>query len=111
MGENKTNDYTTEQLLDENLKNIDGESNLEVRKRMVTFFEELLSKYSGKNIALVSHGAAMKYFLQHFCSYDFESNSFIFRNQIVCSAKLESPSILKFIFEGKNLKEIRKITL
>ena len=54
------------QLLDENLKNIDGESNIEVRKRMLSFFEDLLNKYSEKNIALVSHGAAIKYFLQNF---------------------------------------------
>ncbi len=111
MGETKTNDYTTEQLLDENLKNIGGESNSEVKKRMLTFFEDLLSRYSGKKIALVSHGAAMKYFLQHYCNYDFETNSFVFRNQTICSAKLESPSILKFIFGDNSLKEIQKITL
>lgn len=111
MGENKANDYTTEQLLDENLKNIDGESNLEVRKRMLTFFEELLNKYCGKKIVLVSHGAAMKYFLQHFCDYDFKTNSFNFRNQIMCSAKLETPSILKFVFNDNVLEKVQKIIL
>lgn len=97
--------------MDENLKNIDGESNIEVRKRMLTFFKELLKKNTGKNIALISHGAAIKYFLQHFCKYDFDTNSFIFENQIVCSAKLESPSILKLVFNDNNLKEIKKINL
>ncbi len=111
MGENKTNDYTTEQLLDENLKNINGESNIEVRKRMLTFFEDLLKKYSEKNIALVSHGASIKYFLQHFCNYDFETNFFLFENKKICSAKLESPSVIKLVFINNNLKEIKKINL
>lgn len=78
---------------------------------MLSFFEDLLSKYTEKNIALVSHGAAIKYFLQHFCDYDFDTNSFIFENQIVCSAKLESPSVVKLVFINNNLKEIQKINL
>ena len=109
MGENKTNDYTTEQLLDENLKNIYGESNVEVRKRMLDFLEEALNKHEGKRIVLVSHGAAIKFLLQHFCNYDFVTNSFIFEKQTICSAKLESPSVLKLWFNGDELKRLEKI--
>lgn len=109
LGEGKNNDYTTEQLLDENLKNIDGESNLEVRKRMLDFFENVLLKYKGKRIIVVSHGAAIKFFLQHFCKYDYEGDMFIFKEQIVCEANLKSPSILKFVFDNKELISINKI--
>lgn len=111
LGESKTNNYTTEQLLDENLKNIDGESNLEVRERMLEFFENLLSVHGGKNIALVSHGAAIKFFLQHFCNYNFETNSFVFENKIICLANFESPSVLKLVFIGNRLKEIENIKI
>ncbi len=110
MGEQKTNDYTTEQLLDETLKNIDGESNLEVRERMNAFFEEILEKYSGNNIAVISHGASIKYYLQNFCKYDFETNSFVFENKKIFSAKLESPCVLKLSFDGKKLKVLKNIS-
>ena len=76
---------------------------------MLSFLEDLLNRYSEKNIALISHGASIKYFLQHFCNYDFETNSFIFENQIVCSAKLESPSILKLVFGIEILKVYKKL--
>ena len=108
MGESKTNDYTTEQLLDETLKNIDGESNIEVRKRMLNFLEEILAKYEGKRIVVVSHGAAIKFLLQHYCKYDYESNSFIFNDKMKIFAKLESPSVLKLVFERNRLKMIKK---
>ena len=32
LGDKSKNDYTTDQLIDENFKNKDGESNIEVRK-------------------------------------------------------------------------------
>lgn len=111
LGENRKNDFTTEQLLDVNLKNVGGETNLEVRKRMCEFFEEVVDKYNGRSVAAVSHGAAIKFFLQHFCDYDFESNSFFFNNKIICSAKLESPSVLKFVFVGSVLKAIKIVKI
>lgn len=94
--------------MDENLKNVGGESNLEVRQRMFQLIEELLNKYNGQKVVVVSHGAAIKFFLQHFCDYDFETNTFIFKNQTICFAKLESPSLFKLTFDGNNLQEIKK---
>ena len=44
-GQDKKNDYTTEQILDENLKNVGGESNIEVRARMYDCLNEILEKY------------------------------------------------------------------
>ena len=43
-------DYTTEQLLDENLKNKDGESAKEVRKRMKEVIKEILEKYPNAEV-------------------------------------------------------------
>lgn len=97
------NDYTTDQLIDENLKNIDGESNIEVRKRMTEAIMEILDKYQGKKIAVVSHGAAIKYFLQNFCEYDQENETLIYKGKTVCSKKLESPSMIKIVFDGNEI--------
>lgn len=109
LGNGKKNDFTTEQLLDENFKNIDGESNLEVRKRMLDFINEIIVKEKNKRIVIVSHGAAIKFLLQYFCKFNFEENNFTFKNKVVCSAKLESPSVLKFVFEDYEICSICKI--
>lgn len=93
------NDYTTDQLLDENFKNKDGESNLEVRKRMTKAILEILDNHQGKQIAIVSHGASIKYYLQNFCRYDKESEVLIYDGKPVCYKKLESPCIIKIIFK------------
>lgn len=109
LGNGKKNDFTTEQLLDENFKNIDGESNLEVRKRMLDFFNEILFNNQGKRIAIVSHGAAIKFLLQHFYMFNLDENNFRFRNEVICNAKLEAPSVLKFVFEDYEICSICKI--
>lgn len=88
-------DYTIEQLLDENLKNQNGESNLEVRKRMLSFFEEIIKIEKGKNIAIISHGAAIKYFLQNWCDYNKEKDCMIYNNEILCPRKIEYTGIIK----------------
>lgn len=93
------NDYITDQLLDENLRNKDGESNLEVRKRMTESILEILNNHQGKKIAIVSHGASIKYYLQNFCKYDKESELLIYNGKTVCHKKLRSPCIIKIIFK------------
>lgn len=100
MEKRSKNDYTTDQLLDENLKNKDGESNLEVRKRMTEAILEILNNHQGEKIAIVSHGASIKYYLQNFCRYDKESESLIYNGKIVCHKKLESPCIIKIILKN-----------
>lgn len=95
-------------MLDENLKNNDGESNLEVRKRMLESVYEILNNHEGKRIAIVSHGAAIKYFLQNWCKYDKNSEMLIFNNDVVCHRKLESPSVIKMKLKDNILIEIEK---
>lgn len=109
--ENKTNTYTTEQLLNENLKIGEGESNKEVRERMLSFLKTILETYPEKRIAIVSHGAAIKFLLQQWCYYDYEENALLFNSEKICSAKLASPSILKCVFTQNDLISIEEIKL
>lgn len=102
LGTKSKNDYTTDQLIDENLKNKDGESNLEVRKRMTETIMGILDKHQGMKIAIVSHGAAIKYYLQNFCEYDQEKEALVCNGKIVCSKKIESPSFIKLVFNERN---------
>lgn len=111
LGEDLKNDFTTEQLLNPELKNSGGESNLEVKDRMLDFIKCVLESYSGGRIAMVSHGAAIKFLIQNYCEYDDGRKKFLFENKEVCSEKLESPSILKLIFDGYKLVSIEEIKI
>lgn len=96
-------------MLDEKLKNVGGESNVEVRTRMFEVLSEVLQKYKGKSVAIVSHGGAIKFLLMKWCNYDYETDSIHWNGKLICSAKLESPSALRLVFEGNKLAEIVKI--
>ena len=98
-------------MLDENLKNVCGESNIEVRKRMQCFLEEVLNKYAGKRIAVVSHGGAIKFLLQTWCKYNYENNVFVSEKDDVFTAKLASPSILKLTFQKEKIENITYIDM
>ncbi len=108
-GQDKKNDYTTEQLLDENLKNINGESNVEVKARMYSCIEDILNNFGGHNIAIVSHGAAIRFLLLKWCNYSYENNTFSYINEVIFQGQLDSPSALKLIFEDDNLLSISRI--
>ena len=58
------NDFEQKQLLDENYKIIEGESQKEVRSRMKSAIIEILNKSKGKNIVVVSHGTAIIFLLK-----------------------------------------------
>lgn len=103
------NSFTKEQLMNENLKNNEGESNLEVRKRMISVISQILKDNYNKRIVIVSHGAAIKYYLQNFCKFDSLNDVFYFNGKEVCQFNLESPSVLKMKFENNLLKDIEKL--
>ncbi len=106
MQKNKKLSYTKEQLLDEKLKNEDGESNIEVSRRMSDFFNDLInSSNSCKSIAVISHGAAIKFYLSKFCTLnkDFELK---YKDRIL---KINSPSVFKLKIKYNKLKDITQI--
>ena len=65
------NDFEQKQLLDENYKIIEGESQKEVRSRMKSAIIEILNKSKGKNIVVVSHGTAIIFLLKEWCDIKF----------------------------------------
>ena len=102
LGENKKHSFTEEQLLDENLKNIDGENRIEVNKRMNNSLNKILEENKGKNIAIVSHGAAIKFLLMNWCKLNNELK-LTYKNSII---DLKSPSLIKLEFNGTNLDDL-----
>lgn len=97
--------FTTEQLLDENLKNEDGENRFEVNNRMTGFINKLLAKYSGSKIAIVSHGAAIKFLLMNWCSLN-ENFELFYKNKVL---KIDSPSVIKLEFNKNSLLNLSQI--
>lgn len=101
----KKESFTIEQLLDDTLKNKDGESREEVTKRMQIAFEHILKENVGKNISIVSHGAAIKFLIMKWCNLN-KNNQLEFKNKIIT---LNSPGVLKLIFDDMDLKELVQI--
>lgn len=93
-------------MIDENFKNKDGESNIEVRKRMTEAISEIIKSHQGEKIAIVSHGGSIKYYLQNFCEYDIESETLIYNGKVVCHRKLESPCMIKIVFKDNGVVEL-----
>ena len=92
LGESKKLTFTKAQLIDEELKNVDGESKKEVVDRMNKFFYELTKKNNSyKNIAVISHGASIKFYLSQFCIID-ENFNFIYNDKIL---KINSPCVIR----------------
>lgn len=105
LGKNRRYRYTEEQLLDENLKNVDGESRAEVYRRMKSFLNKILDENEGKKIAIVSHGAAIKFLLTDWCKLN-KDCKLIYNEKTI---EITSPCIIQLKFEKKSLKQLRVI--
>lgn len=67
MNDKETRDPSREQLAFPEFKTRDGESANDTNKRMNEFIDEILEKYEGKRIVVVSHGGAIKFYLLSYC--------------------------------------------
>lgn len=101
-------DLTTIQLLNPEFKNELGESNIEVRNRMKESIFSIIKSNVGKRIVIITHGAAIKFFLQEFCYYDDQDDCMKYNGKFICPRKIKSPSIIKIICNDDlaNIKSI-----
>ena len=105
LGKDKKYTYTEEQLLDENLKNIDGENRIEVNKRMTNSLNKILKENEGKNIVIVSHGAAIKFLLMNWCTLN-KDLKLTYKN---LNIDIQSPCLIKLEFNGIDLNNLSVI--
>lgn len=105
MNNKETRDPSREQLAFPEFKTRDGESANDTNKRMNEFIEELLEKYKGKRIAVVSHGGAIKFYLLSYCNVNERLNIEYKGKEL----NITSPCLLKLIFKGNKLVELKKI--
>lgn len=105
LGKVKKNPYTIEQIIDRDLKCTNGESMNDTKNRFEKKINEVINNNLGKRLAIVSHGAAIKFYLMNWC--ELIGKDIEYKGNII---KVESPSITKLIFdENMQLKEMYNI--
>ena len=105
MNDKKTRDPSREQLAFPEFKTRDGESAKETNKRVNEFIDEILEKYNGNKIAVVSHGGAIKFYLLSYCKVNEKLNLEYNQEELIIS----SPCLLKLTFKGKKLVNLEQI--
>lgn len=105
LGKVKKNPYTIEQIIDRDLKCTNGENMNDTKNRFEEKINKIINNNLGKKIAIVSHGAAIKFYLMNWC--ELIGKDIVYKGNII---KIESPSITKLIFdENIQLKEMYNI--
>lgn len=107
LGTKRKYSYTVEQLIDENLKNKDGESRKEVTKRFLRSLDKILKDNTKKSV-IVSHGAAIKYVLLNWCFLN-NNKQIVYNNKVIIDKKLELPNVIKLTFKEQKLIDIENI--
>lgn len=107
-------DHFTRQYLDENYKTIGGESQKDVKKRMLEIFNEIVDINTGKRIAIFTHGFAICFLLMNWCTLkNINENRTIeleYNGKTVIEGKLNSPDVFKIVLdENKNVINIQNI--
>lgn len=99
MKDKKTRDPSQEQLLFPEYKTSDGESAKETNERMTEFLNEILEKYKGKRVTIVSHGGSIKFLLLNWCQLNENVKLEYKGNEL----NITSPCLLKLTFDNKEL--------
>lgn len=112
--ESKTNDFWITQLFDPNAKTIDGESQNDVRERMLLVLEKALKEYQGKRIVLVSHATAITFLLMNWCKLEDaelknKRRKLIFDNKEVINDSFGTPEVFRLLFEEDKVVLIERV--
>ena len=105
MTDKETRDPSREQLAFPEFKTRDGESANETNKRMNEFISEILEKYEGKRIAVISHGGSIKFLLLSYCKVNKNLNLEYKKNELC----INSPCLLKMTFRQIELFNLEQI--
>ena len=105
MNNKSTRDPSREQLAFPEFKTRDGESANDTNKRMNEFISEIIEKYEGKRIAMVSHRGAIKFYLLSYCKVN-ENLNLEYKGK---ELTILSPCLLKLIFRKNELINLEQI--
>lgn len=107
MKDKGTRDPSREQLVFPEFKTRDGESANDTNKRMNEVINEILEKYEEKEIAIVTHGGAIKFYLLSYCKVN-ESLNLEYKGK---ELDITSPCLLKLSFIKKELVNLEQIKI
>ena len=107
LEKNKQHSFVEEQLLDDNLKNSLGESLIDAQKRMDSVISKIVLDNKNKRIVIVSHGAALKFYLRKFCKLN-KDIKLEFNNGVL---DFSSPCIIKLIINDDKVIDIKNIMI
>lgn len=112
--ENRDKKFWVTQLIEPDAKVKDGESQKEVRNRMLSVVKESLNKYRGGKIVLVSHATAITFLLMNWCNLEEvelenKRRKLTFNNNVVINDNFMTPDIFKLVFDHDVIKSIERI--
>ena len=99
------------QFLNKNLKNIDGESQVDVQNRMDKKIKEIIYNNENKRVAIVCHNACILFYLLKYCNLEEakinKQLTITYKDKkIIESGIMKSPSIMKLTFNNDSLIDI-----
>lgn len=94
-------DFEMHQFEDENYKIGDGESQKEVRDRLLNAINSLLNEYRNKRILVVGHSTATAYLLGNWCEISYTDN-YKFNDEIFFDGKWNYCETFKLEFDDNN---------
>lgn len=105
--------FELKQLEDENYKMPNGELRKEVTRRMLKALDNILERYNGKKIIIVSHGTAMMFLFMNWCSVKPREGKWervmSFNNKVFFDGKYSAPELFKLEFNDNQLINIENI--
>lgn len=94
-------DFETYQFKDENYKIGNGESQKEVRERLLSFINKLLNEYKDKKILIVGHSTATAFLLKSWCEVNY-ADSYKFKGNVFFDGKWNYCETFKLEFDDNN---------
>ena len=103
--------FEREQLIDENYKIDNGESQKEVKERMLKAINKILKDSKDKRILIVSHATAISFLLKNWCdiSIEYDKLKYTYKDNILLHEYLNYCETFKLEFDEDNLLNIKKI--
>lgn len=109
-------EFWINQFVDQDLKNIGGESQKDVQNRVNKKIEEIMNNNKNKKIVIVCHNACILFYLLKYCKLEkAEVNKKLtikFKDKVLIEDNImKSPSMMKLEFENNKLLDISYIEI
>lgn len=94
-------DFYLRQFLEVEYKIGSGESQGDVRKRMLVSLKEVLRQFRDKRVVIVTHSTALLFLLMHWCDVDNDKGIF-YHGEFVAPIQIENCAIFKMVFDDND---------